>query len=235
MMHKFIHTFIAILLLTLALTGCEEETVSVEKKNQPQFDGTILAMGDSLTEGLGVEEEFAYPAVLQRKLMDSGYNYRVINGGVSGETSSGARSRIKWALTLNPDIVILVTGANDGLRGIDPKLIRANITDIIELLKDRNIVVVLGGMQMVQNLGQTYTREFSKIYRDIARDHKVILIPHFLAGVGGNSSLNQADGIHPTAEGYRLIVENIYPYVVEAIEKHQAYTGCLLDRGNRGT
>ena len=221
-MHKSILTIVTIFFLATALAGCGEERASVEQKNKPQYDGTILAMGDSLTEGLGVEEEFAYPAVLQHRLVGSGYNYRVINGGVSGETSSGALSRIKWALTLNPDIVILVTGANDGLRGIDPKLIAANITDIIQLLKERNIVVVLGGMQMVQNLGQTYTLAFSKIYKDIASDRNVIFIPAFLAGVGGNSTLNQADGIHPTADGYRLIVENIYPYVVEAIEKHQA-------------
>ena len=211
-----------VLLLTVALVGCGQESTSPPEQKQTQYDGTILAIGDSLTEGLGVEEEDAYPAVLQRKLMHSGYNYRVINAGVSGETSSAALSRIKWALTLNPDIVILVTGANDGLRGIDPKLIAANITAIIQLLKERDIVVVLGGMQMVQNLGHAYTQKFSKLYRDIAADQKIIFIPAFLNGVGGNPSLNQADGIHPTADGYRLIVENIYPYVVQAIQEHQA-------------
>ncbi len=221
-MYKSISTFITILFLTIALAGCGEETESSVEQTREDYDGTILAVGDSLTEGLGVEEEEAYPAVLQNKLMDGGYNYRVINAGVSGETSSGALSRIKWALTLNPDIVILVTGANDGLRGIDPELIEANITDIVKLLKDQNIVVVLGGMQMVQNLGQTYTRKFSTLYKDIAGDQNVILIPSFLTGVGGNPTLNQSDGIHPTADGYRLIVENIYPYVVEAIQEHQA-------------
>ena len=211
-----------VLLLTILLVACGEETKSPPEQTRKEYDGTILAMGDSLTEGLGVEEKDAYPAVLQNKLMDNGYNYRVINAGVSAETSSGALSRIKWALTLKPDIVILVTGANDGLRGIDTKLIAANINDILKLPKDRDIVVVLGGMQMVQNLGQTYTRKFSKLYKDIAGDQNLILIPSFLAGVGGNPNLNQSDGIHPTAEGYRLIVENIYPYVVEAIQEHQA-------------
>ena len=210
-----------VFLLSISLAACGEDTVSIENKNQPQYAGTILAIGDSLTEGLGVEEEFAYPAQLQQKLIDSGYDYRVVNAGVSGETSSGALSRIKWALTLQPDIVILVTGANDGLRGIEPVLIDANITEIVQLLKERNIVVVLGGMQMVQNLGQTYTLAFSKLYEDIAREQDVIFIPAFLAGVGANSALNQPDGIHPTADGYRIIVDNVYPYVVEAIEKHQ--------------
>ncbi len=220
-MHKSIYTIIAIFFLTIALAACGEEASSPPEQTRKEYDGTILAIGDSLTEGLGVEEEDAYPAVLQNKLLDNGYNYRVINAGVSGETSSGALSRIEWALTLKPDIVILVTGANDGLRGIDPELIKANITDIIKLLKDREIVVVLGGMQMVQNLGQTYTREFSKLYKDIAGDLNVILIPSFLAGVGGNPTLNQSDGIHPTAKGYRMIVGNVYPYVVEAIKEHQ--------------
>ncbi len=221
-MQKSIYTVLIIVFLIIQIAGCGEETKSPAEQTRKEFDGTILAIGDSLTEGLGVEEEEAYPAVLQDKLMDSGYNFRVINAGVSGETSSGALSRIKWALTLKPDIVILVTGANDGLRGIDPELIEANINEIVKLLKDRDIVVVLGGMQMVQNLGQTYTQEFSKLYKDIAGDQNLILIPSFLAGVGGNPTLNQSDGIHPTAEGYRLIVENIYPYVVDAIEKHQS-------------
>ena len=220
-MRKSIFTFITIFFLVITHAGCGEESISIPEQSRTEYDGTILAIGDSLTEGLGVEEEFAYPAQLQNKLIDRGYNYRVINAGVSGETSSGALSRINWALTLNPDIAILVSGANDGLRGIDPALIEANITEIIQLLKDRKIVVVLGGMQMVQNLGQTYTLAFSKLYQDIARDQDVIFIPAFLAGVGGNSTLNQADGIHPTADGYRTIVDNIYPYVVEAIEKHQ--------------
>ncbi len=222
-MHKSIYTIIAIFFLTIALAACGEEMNSPPEQTRKEYDGTILAIGDSLTEGRGVEEENAYPAVLQNKLLDSGYNYRVINAGISGETSSGALSRIEWALTLKPDIVILVTGANDGLRGIDTKLIAANITDIVKLLKDRDIVVVLGGMQMVQNLGQTYTREFSTLYQDIAGDQNVILIPSFLAGVGGNPTLNQSDGIHPTAEGYGQIVDNIYPYVVEAIEEHQTH------------
>lgn len=221
-MLKSICIFLSIFFFVIASAGCGEETASIAEKNQPQYQGTIVAIGDSLTEGLGVEEDFAYPALLQRKLIDDGYTYRVINAGVSGETSSAALSRMKWALTLKPNIVILVTGANDGLRGIDPALIASNITKIVQLLKDQNIVVVLGGMQMVQNLGQTYTTAFAKLYSDIARAQDVIFIPVFLAGLGGKSELNQADGIHPTADGYRVIVDNIYPYVVQAIQKHRA-------------
>jgi len=217
---RFIFCFIV--LFIFFTYGCEEESAPVLDKNQTSYEGSILAIGDSLTEGLGVEEEFAYPAVLQRKLFENGYMYKVVNAGVSGETSSGALSRLKWALTLDPDIVILATGANDGLRGIDPELIKTNISKIIQVLKEKDIIVVLGGMRMFQNLGQDYTTVFSKIYPQIAQDQDVILIPFFLAGVGGKPELNQADGIHPTAEGYRIIVENIYRYIMEAIRLHRS-------------
>jgi acyl-CoA thioesterase-1 len=221
-MLKSIGLYFCTIILIICAYGCGEESTPTAEPDQPDYEGTILAIGDSLTEGLGVAEESAYPAVLQKKLAEHGYAYNVINAGVSGETSSGARSRLKWALTLNPEIVILVTGANDGLRGIAPDLIKSNIDAIVELLKQNKIIVVLGGMQMVQNLGQEYTSAFSSIYAQIAQSHDIILIPFFLAGVGANPRLNQADGIHPTAEGYRVIVENIYPYVVKAIQIHEA-------------
>jgi len=183
-----------------------------------------VAVGDSLTEGLGVEEELAYPALLEEKLRQQGYRYQVVNAGNSGETSSGTLSRIKWVLTLNPDIVILVIGANDGFRGIDPGLIKSNIVAIIKTLKEKNVIVVLGGMQIVQNLGRDYTGAFAEIYPEIARSEDVLLIPFFLADVAADRELNQADGIHPNAEGYRRIVDTVYPYVTEAIKIHEAPT-----------
>ena len=220
-MFKSIVTLLSIFFFMMACLGCGEESTSIPEQSQSEYEGSILAIGDSLTEGLGVEEDFTYPVLLQHKLIQNGFSYQVINAGVSGETSSGTLSRMNWALTLKPDIVVLVTGANDGLRGIDPELIHSNISKIVQLLKDRNIVIVLGGMQMVKNLGQDYTSAFSSIYPEIAKTQDVILIPFFLAGVGGKSDLNQSDGIHPTADGYRIIVDNIYPYVVEAIQKHR--------------
>ncbi len=186
-----------------------------------QDGGTILAVGDSLTEGLGVAEDQAYPALLERKLQADGFGYRVINAGVSGETTSGTLSRIQWTLRLRPDIVILVAGANDGLRGLDPKLTQANLEKIVQQLKAQDVVVVLGGMRMVQNLGAEYTRAFAEIYPAVASSQNVILISFFLEGVAGEPQLNQPDGIHPTADGYRRIVEHIYPYVVEAIRVHR--------------
>ena len=211
------------LVFSFWVQGCgEESTAPIAVQAQPKrIEGTIVAVGDSLTEGLGVEEEFAYPAVLERKLRAQGYPYQVINAGISGETSSGTLARIKWILTLNPDIVILVIGANDGFRGIDPNLIQTNIQKIVRELKAQNVTVVLGAMQIVQNLGKDYTTTFAKIYPEIARSENIILTPFFLNGVAANPQLNQPDGIHPTAEGYQFIVDNITPSVVEAIKIHR--------------
>jgi acyl-CoA thioesterase-1 len=219
-------TYKAIILLTLgvflSIQGCGEEPAPPPLEQQsPDYEGTIVAVGDSLTEGLGVEEELAYPAVLEQKLRARGYAYQVVNAGISGETSSGTLARIKWILTLNPDIVILVIGANDGFRGIDPDLIRTNIHKIVKELKDNNVIVVLGAMQIVQNLGKDYTTTFAKIYPEIARSENIIFTPFFLKGVAANRKLNQADGIHPTAEGYQVIVDNIIPFVVKTIEAHR--------------
>ncbi|MEZ4712806.1 MAG: arylesterase [Caldilineaceae bacterium] len=178
---------------------------------------TIVAMGDSLTEGLGVDPEEAYPAQLEHKLRADGYEVSVINAGVSGETSSGALSRVQWVLTLQPDIVILETGPNDGLRGIDPALTEQNIDQLVAALQEKGVTVLLAGMQIVQNMGPDYIEKFRAIYPTVAAKYDVILIPFFLKNVGGIPELNQPDSIHPTAEGYAVVVETIYPYVVEAL------------------
>jgi acyl-CoA thioesterase I len=201
--------------------GCGRESSPRERRDEPAYQGTIVAVGDSLTAGLGVDEQFAYPALLEKKLASGGFRFKVINAGISGETSSGALSRINWILTLKPDIVILETGANDGLRGIDPGLMRKNLQQIIRLLQERNVTIVLAGMQMVQNLGREYTDAFRKVYPEAARKFGILLIPFFLEGVAGKPALNQADGIHPRAEGYKVVAETVYPYVVKAIQQHR--------------
>lgn len=217
-----------LLLFTAAqfiLSACEEPPQQAAAPAAPPdsvpVQGVIVCMGDSLTAGYGVEEDQAYPALLESRLRAAGYPYTVVNAGVSGETSSGALSRLEWMLTLAPDIVILETGANDGLRGVDPALTRRNIEAIVSELTARGIVVVLAGMQMVRNLGPEFTRPFGAIYPEIADAYGVILMPFFLEGVAGRPDLNQADGIHPTAEGYRRITANLYPHVLEAIRQHQ--------------
>lgn len=179
---------------------------------------SIIAMGDSLTEGLNVEPEEAYPAQLERKLRSTGYDVPVINAGISGETSSGARSRVEWILAQQPDIVILETGGNDGLRGIDPAVTAQNIDEMLKLFTENNVTVVLVGIQIVQNMGADYVDEFRAVYPTAAAAHDVIFVPFFLEGVAGDARLNQPDQIHPTAEGYAVVVETIYPHVVEAIE-----------------
>jgi acyl-CoA thioesterase-1 len=211
---------LAVFALTLLFLGCEkqEKAAAPAPKEQQAFEGTIAAVGDSLTAGLGVDEEEAYPALLEKKLLAAGYRWRVVNAGISGETSSGALSRVNWVLKQKPDIVILETGANDGLRGIDPALTRKNIDETVRILRQSNVTVVLAGMRMVANLGPEFTRSFASLYPAIAKKHGLILVPFFLDGVAGERSLNQADGIHPTAEGYRIVTETVYPFAREAID-----------------
>jgi acyl-CoA thioesterase-1 len=212
-------------LLAIALfLGCGSEDDSDQGPVQPAaesaFQGTIVAVGDSLTAGYGVDESRAYPAQLEKRLLSDGYDYRVVNAGVSGETSSGTLSRIDWVIaTLNPDIVILETGANDGLRGIDPEVLEKNLNALVGTLKKNDIRVILAGMQMLPNLGPEYTERFASVYPAVAREQAVPLIPFFLQGVAGKAELNQEDKIHPTAEGYSRIVENVYPYVLQALRE----------------
>ena len=209
-----------VMVLLIALAGCGAESPSEGVAPQtPSVRGTIVAMGDSLTAGLGVDESEAYPALLQKKLAAAGHYFTVVNAGVSGETSSGALSRIDWVISsLKPDLVILETGANDGLRGIDADVLRKNLDRIVSIIKSNNIPVILCGMKMLPNLGPVYTQAFSEIYPETARKHAIPLIPFFLEGVAGDPQYNQPDGLHPTAEGYRRIVDHIYPTVLAAVK-----------------
>jgi len=219
----FTRTAMCFFVVLLCFSGCNRkpesgnvETVRPEKGSV--YSKTIVALGDSLTAGLGVDETQAYPVQLEKKLADNGYHIRVINAGISGETSSGTLSRIRWVISsLKPDIVILVIGANDGMRGIDTKLLSSNLDQIISILKENNIKVLLGGMQMLPNLGPVYARLFERVYPKMAEKHGVSLIPFFLEGIAGERELNQTDGIHPTGEGYTVIVEHIYPYVLKLV------------------
>jgi acyl-CoA thioesterase-1 len=183
--------------------------------------GTIVALGDSLTEGFGLGQADAYPAQLERRLQKEGLNWRVINAGVSGETSSGTLSRLDWILKLKPDIVILATGANDGLRGLDPGKLRENLDQMIRKLQGRGISVVLLGMKMVPNLGREYLEAFESVYRDLAAAHDLVFMPFMLADVALDPALNQSDGIHPTPRGYGVLVQNLFPYVKEVINARQ--------------
>ncbi len=180
----------------------------------------LVAFGDSLTAGLGVPIQDAYPALLEQKIKQAGYPYRVINSGVSGETTAGGIRRLEWVLQTHPEIVILELGANDGLRGLDLKLTQKNLATLIERLLNQNIQVVLAGMKIPMNYGQDYGKRFENIYPDLAHHYHLPFIPFFLEGVAGQITLNQPDGIHPTAEGYRRIVEEIWP-ILQPLLKRQ--------------
>lgn len=169
----------------------------------------IVAFGNSLTAGLGVPIEESYPAQLQRRLDQLGYRYRVVNAGVSGDTTAGAVRRVDWVLNSKPSIVIVEFGGNDGLRGLDLAQTRANLDQVIHRLKGAGVTVVLAGMKLPPNYGKEYATRFQDLYPELARTYGVTLIPFFLEGVAATASLNQADGIHPTGEGYRVIVESL--------------------------
>jgi len=179
----------------------------------------LVAFGDSLTAGFGVAPQETYPARLQKKLTRSGYRYRVVNAGVSGDTTAGGVRRVDWVLKSKPDIVILELGANDGLRGLDLKETRANLTQIIQRLRAADVKVVLAGMKLPPNYGADYTRAFQSLYAELARQYDVSLIPFFLEGVAAKSGLNQADGIHPTGPGYAVVVDTIWPVLAPLLKK----------------
>ena len=210
-----------ILALGIILFACAQTPTDappsavISLTDQPSL--TILAFGDSLTAGFGVEPQDSYPAQLERKLQADGYQVQVINGGISGETSSAGLSRLEWMLKTKPDIVIVETGGNDALRGVDLAITRENIAEIVRQFDESGAVVIVAGLQIIQNLGAEYTTEFAAIYPQLAEEYNAILIPFMLEGVAADPDLNQADFIHPTAEGYTVIVDHIYPYVVEAI------------------
>ncbi len=180
---------------------------------------TILVMGDSLTAGYGLAETDSFPVQLKRSLSKLGRDVRIINSGVSGDTSAGGRARLDWALAENPDAVILELGANDGLRGLDPRKTEANLGAMIREIGKRKIPILLTGMRAPPNLGPEYEAEFNGLYRRLARRHKILLYPFFLEGVAAIPSLNQADAIHPNAEGVAEIVNRIRPIILQLIDE----------------
>jgi acyl-CoA thioesterase-1 len=194
----------------------KEETAPSYQRTPPAIEASedhrpvVVALGDSLTSGQGVDPEFNYPSRLQRMIDEEGYSYRVVNYGVSGDTSAQGLNRLQSVLELKPAIVIVELGANDGLRGMPAQVTQKNLAEIVNRLKSRNVRVVLAGMQVPPNYGPLYAGAFKNIFSDIARKYDVALIPFFLKGVGGISALNQDDGIHPTAEGYAIVTENVW-------------------------
>jgi len=173
----------------------------------------IVVLGDSLSAGLGLSAHDAFPAKLQKSLKDKGIDIDIGNAGVSGDTSSGGRDRLEWSVPEGTEGVIVELGANDALRGIDPAVTRAALSDIVSRLKSRGIAVLLCGMLAPPNYGSDYAARFNSIYPDLAKSFGVALYPFFLDGVAADTKLNQADGIHPTSAGVDIIVSRMMPTV----------------------
>jgi acyl-CoA thioesterase I len=173
----------------------------------------IVALGDSLTAGLGVAPDQAYPALLQARLQREGHAYRVVNAGVSGDTSAGGRRRVDWVLRSKPDVVIVALGANDGLRGLPVDQLRDNLEAIVKRLQAAGARVLLVGMRVPPNYGDDYGRAFTAVFPAVARRTGAALVPFLLDGVAGDPRVNQADGVHPTAEGQRIIASVLWPYL----------------------
>ncbi|GLR92415.1 arylesterase [Bradyrhizobium liaoningense] len=210
----FMHIAVLMLaLMTIAPPAWAEATKPIR----------LVVLGDSLSAGLGLPAQEAFPQKLKKALQTNGIEVDMINAGVSGDTSSGGRDRLDWSVPDGTDGVIVELGANDALRGIDPDLTRAALTDVIQRLKGRKIAVMLCGMLAPPNYGADYAARFNSIYPDLAKKFDVPLYPFFLEGVAADAKLNQADGIHPTAAGVDIIVANIVPTV-------EAFLGTIAEQ-----
>lgn len=179
----------------------------------------VVALGDSLTSGLGLTPDEAYPALLEQRLRRAGYAYRVVNAGVSGDTTAGGLRRVDWVLRSQPSIVIVALGANDGLRHQSVPTMRSNLVELVRRLRAAGVDVLLAGMRVPPNYGSEYGHAFAAVFGDVARATGVPLAPFLLEGVAGDTRLNQPDGIHPTADGQRVIADRLWPYLRPLLRK----------------
>ncbi len=213
-------------MVALALAACESEEGRPTGGGTPAPPaagerGRVVFLGTSLTAGLGLDPEQAYPALIQRKIDTAGLGFEVVNAGVSGETSAGARRRMDWLLRQPVSVLVIETGANDGLRGLDPDSLRSNIQFIIDEARRLSPppAIVLVGMRAPPNLGLSYARRFQRVYPEVAEANDLPLVPFLLEGVAGRAGLNQADMIHPTAEGQRLMAERVWEVLRPVLER----------------
>lgn len=209
-------------ILILSLMGCGErkkEGVTPTEETQNQLGteptatkGKILFFGNSLTAGYGLELSEAFPALIQQRLDSLGLDYGVVNAGLSGETTASGKNRLEWVLDPQVSIVVISLGANDGLRGIPLEETKRNLQAMVDMVRETlpHATLVLAGMQIPPNMGAQYSSGFRELFPDLAQKEDLPLIPFLLEGVGGVPRLNQADGIHPTAEGHRLLAENVW-------------------------
>jgi len=224
-MKKDIYIIALVLLLFSACTASTDSTQSTGSPTETQTGvsesatnevrKTVLFFGDSITAGFGIGEEEAFPALIQHKFDSLGLQWRSVNAGLSGETSAGGLRRIDWLLQQKIDILVLELGGNDGLRGVSPDQTKQNLIGIIEKTRATypDCIIILAGMQIPPNLGQTYATAFANVYAEVAETQDTYLIPFILEGVGGNPALNLPDGIHPTPRGHRIVAKTVWDYI----------------------
>ena len=194
-------------------------SASVAQDRPAQSKPRIVFLGDSLTAGLGLPSDQSYPAVIGRRLKDQGYDYEIVNAGVSGDTSAGGVRRLDWSLEGDVRGLVVALGANDALRGLPPSEMKKNLKAVLDRAKARNIPVVLAGMEAPPNFGPDYTREFRNVYAELAKEYQVRFVPFLLLGVAGNTSLNQGDGIHPNARGAQMVADLVWKELEPALPR----------------
>lgn len=216
--------FLLLFGITLFLSSCgskqeKKETATTEQAADATKKKTILFFGNSLTAGYGIDPEESFASRIQIRLDSLKKEYRVINGGLSGETTAGGLSRLDWFLEEEPYLFVLELGGNDGLRGIPLTETKKNLLAIVDKVQAKypNTKIILAGMQIPPNMGKEYTEEFKAIYPAVAKEKNIELIPFLLEGVAGNPDLNLPDGIHPTPEGHRIVMETLWPYILKAL------------------
>jgi acyl-CoA thioesterase-1 len=198
------------------------EPVSAAATTAPGDERTLLILGDSLTAGFGLDPALAYPALLEARLREAGYPFRVINAGVSGDTSSSGRRRLAWLLRQPVEVLVLALGGNDGLRGIPTATLQDNLRSILEDAQKVHPLMlrILAGMQAPPNMGKDYAEAFQQVFPAVAKACQVALVPFLLEGVGGKPQFNQRDGIHPNAEGQKILADNVWQVLEPALKEH---------------
>ncbi len=219
--HRFRRWCWALTLGVCGLAGVARSTADETRSTPKPERRTVVVLGDSLAAGYGLDLSEAFPARLQKLIDEAGLNFSVVNAGLSGDTTAGGLRRIDWLLRRKMDVLVLELGGNDGLRGIPAEVTRTNLQGIIDRVRIKypDVQVVIAGMQMPPNMGDQYNTVFQKMFPELAKENRASLVPFLLEGVGGKSELNQPDGIHPTAEGHRLVAENVWKVLKPVLDE----------------
>jgi acyl-CoA thioesterase-1 len=221
---------LVILILLALFAGCNGDNAPAPAQNSQSAQGAqgaqgaeikprIVFLGDSLTAGLGLPPDQSYPSLIAKKLDEHDLDYEVVNAGVSGDTSAGGVRRLDWSLEGDVKVLVVALGANDGLRGLPTGDLKKNLASILARARDKQIAVILAGMEAPPNNGPDYTREFRKVYVELAAEYKVRLIPFLLQGVAGDASLNQPDGIHPNTRGAAIVADLVWKELAPALRR----------------